>query len=176
MAPEITAVSKPKKRPPRAATTALFTRHNLEVMPLSFWPRNERVSFYPTRAILSIIIVLVCSRLEFVAQCEDDGRAVSRHCSRHQSREMDFWPGKILGLRYSSSAGMESSTQAPPTRRIVASSICLCPASGAPTRDSGTRPHRDHLATQSALADLRTDRWQSPSARRSLLFRKASVH
>lgn len=45
MAPEITAVSKPKRKPPRAATRALFTRYKFEAMPLSFWPAKRNLLF-----------------------------------------------------------------------------------------------------------------------------------
>jgi hypothetical protein len=62
MAPEITVVSNPKRRLPGAANNGVL--NELQIAGCAAFPsdpRNETFPFYPTRAILSIIYVRLCT-------------------------------------------------------------------------------------------------------------------
>ena len=67
MAPEITVVSKPKRRLPGAANNGVLNETQIAVTPLFLGPANSDLMktktflFYPTRAILSIIYVRLCT-------------------------------------------------------------------------------------------------------------------
>src|SRR5439155_14803985 len=86
MAPAMTAVSKPKRSPPRAATTAPFTRYKLEVMPLSFWLTKRNLLFLSNPQYCQSLLMFVCARLHFVRVRRQLTRLLFLAASAHDQR------------------------------------------------------------------------------------------